>query len=399
MSIQEVVDGYPGVFRDVQTYLKERIREVLTGSSEAITIRVYGPDLDLLREKATEVNQLLGGIPGVIENHVEFQEEIPQIQVEVDLERAKIFGLKPGDVRRSAAYLIAGEEAGDLFSAGRAYDVQVWSTPETRQSLTDVQNLLIDTPSGSQVHLTDVADVSIVAVPNVIHHENLSRNIDVGANIDDSRDLGSIVGDVELALAEVEWPAEFHAELLGEFTERQAAQSDLMLFAIAAAMAIFLLLQASFNSWRLAILSFLTLPIALVGGVIAAYIAGGDISLGSLVGFFTVLGIVARNGIMLISHFQHLEREEGVPFGPELVLQGAEERVVPILMTVLTTGLALVPLIIGGSIAGQEIEFPMAIVILGGLITATLLNLFVVPSLYLQFARRDEEALPVEATV
>ena len=398
-QIQEVVDGYPGVFRDVQTYLKERIREVLTGSSEAITIRVYGPDLDLLREKATEVNQLLGGIPGVIENHVEFQEEIPQIQVEVDLERAKIFGLKPGDVRRSAAYLIAGEEAGDLFSAGRAYDVQVWSTPETRQSLTDVQNLLIDTPSGSQVHLTDVADVSIVAVPNVIHHENLSRNIDVGANIDDSRDLGSIVGDVELALAEVEWPAEFHAELLGEFTERQAAQSDLMLFAIAAAMAIFLLLQASFNSWRLAILSFLTLPIALVGGVIAAYIAGGEISLGSLVGFFTVLGIVARNGIMLISHFQHLEREEGVPFGPELVLQGAEERVVPILMTVLTTGLALVPLIIGGSIAGQEIEFPMAIVILGGLITATLLNLFVVPSLYLQFARRDEEALPVEATV
>jgi Cu/Ag efflux pump CusA len=166
-----------------------------------------------------------------------------------------------------------------------------------------------------------------------------------------------------------------------------------MLFAVVAAVAVLLLLQASFNSWRLAILSFLTLPIALIGGVIAAYIAGGELSLGSLVGFFTVLGIVARNGIMLISHYQHLEHEEGVPFGVDLVLQGARERVVPILMTVLTTGLALVPLIIAGEISGQEIEFPMAIVIVGGLITATLLNLFLVPSLYLKFAKSNEDSL------
>ena len=160
-----------------------------------------------------------------------------------------------------------------------------------------------------------------------------------------------------------------------------------------------LLLQASFNSWRLAILSFLTLPIALIGGVIAVYLADGEISLGSLVGFFTVLGIVARNGIMLISHFQHLENEEGVPFGEGLILQGARERLVPILMTVLTTGLALIPLIIAGSIPGQEIEFPMAIVIVGGLIAATLLNLFVVPSLYLRFAKKKDEELPAEVLV
>jgi CzcA family heavy metal efflux pump len=396
-KIQEVVDGYPGLYRDVLTYLKERIREVLTGSSEAVTLRIYGQDLELLRAKAQEVNDILGDIPGVIESHVDFQEEVPQVKVEVDLAAAQRYGLKPGDVRRAAAYLIAGEEVGDIFQGGKAYDVQLWSTPQTRQNLMDVQNLLLDTPSGQHVLLKDVAHVQVVPTPNVIHHEGLFRSIDVGGNIDGSRDLGSVVADLEERLEDVEWPAEFRAELLGEYTERQSAQRRLLIFSIAAALGILLLLQASFQSWRLATLSFLTLPIALVGGVIAAYIGGGVISLGSLVGFLTVFGIVARNGIMLISHYQHLERFEGVPFGPELVLRGARERVVPIMMTVLTTGLALVPLIVAGQVPGQEIEHPMAIVILGGLITATLLNLFVVPSLYLRFAKPRQRALAAPA--
>ena len=386
-SIQEVVDGYPGIFRDVLTYLKERIREVLTGTSDAITIRISGQDLDQLREKATEVNELVGSVPGVVENHVEFQDTIPQLEVKVDLAAAKEHGVKPGDVRRQAARLMAGEEAGDIYRAGRAYDVQVWSTPETRESLSDLENLQIDTPGGGHVRLTDVANIEILAVPNVIHHTDLFRSIDVGANIDSSRDLGSVVGDIEERLAAVEWPLEFRAEMLGEFTERQAATQRLLLFAGAAAILIFLLLQLSFGSWRLATLSFLTLPIALVGGVLGAFLGGGVLSLGSLVGFLTVFGIVARNGIMLISHAQHLERIEGQPFGPELVMRAAKERLVPILMTVLTTGLALIPLVAAGSIPGQEIEHPMAIVILGGLITATFLNLFVVPSLYLRFAK------------
>jgi Cu/Ag efflux pump CusA len=213
----------------------------------------------------------------------------------------------------------------------------------------------------------------------------------VGASLDGTRDLGSVVRDIERRLDQVEWPLEFRAELLGEYAERQAAQQRLLLFAGAAAIGIFLLLQASFQSWRLATLSFVTLPIALVGGLLAAYLGSRVISLGSLVGFLTVLGIVARNGIMLISHCQHLERFEGVPFGRELVMRGAIERLVPIMMTVLTTGLALIPLLVSGSIPGQEIEHPMAVVILGGLVTATLLNLFVVPSLYLRFAKRRRE--------
>ena len=391
-QIQATVDGYPGIYRDVQTYLKERIREVLTGSSEPITIRVFGPDLQLLRDTAAEVNEILGAIPGVKENHVSFQEDIPQVRVEVDLDAAQEFGIKPGDVRRAAARLIAGEEAGDVFRDGKAYDVQVWSTPETRRSLTDVRKLLLDTPSGAYVFLEDVADVNVVPVPNKIKHHDLSRSIDVGANLDGSRDLGAVVDDLEDQLEQFEWPLEYRAELLGEFTERQEATRRMMTLAVVAALGIFLLLQASFGSARLATLAFLTLPIALVGGVVAAFLAGGVLSLGSLVGFFTVLGIVARNGIMLISHYQHLENEEGVEFGAGLVLQGASERLIPITMTVLTTGLALIPLIITGEIPGQEIEFPMAIVILGGLISATLLNLFVVPSLYLRFAKRKASA-------
>ena len=401
-AVEDVVNSYPGVYRDVLTYLKERIREVLTGTSDAITIRISGQDLDLLRQKATELNELLGQVPGVIENHVEFQDTVPQIEVEVDLGAARKHGVKPGDVRRAAAWMMAGEEAGDIYRGGRAYDVQVWSPPESRRTLSDLQNLLIDTPGGGHVRLVDVADVSVKPVPNVVHHNQLFRHIDVSANIDGSRDLGSVVEEVEDKVEVVEWPLEFRAELLGEFQEREAAAQQLLLFAGAAAILILLLLHTSYRSWRLALLTFLTLPIALVGGVLAAFaFGGGVISLGSMVGFLTVFGIVARNGIMLISHAQHLEQVEGEEFGPALVLRAAQERLVPIIMTVGTTGLALIPLIVSGSIPGQEIEYPMAIVILGGLVTATLLNLFVVPSLYLQFAksRKAKHRIPAQRGV
>jgi Cu/Ag efflux pump CusA len=216
----------------------------------------------------------------------------------------------------------------------------------------------------------------------------------VGANVDGTRDLGSVVSEFEDRLERVEFPLGYHAELLGEYTERQAAQRRLAGFAAITVIGILLILVVSLGSIRLATLAFVTMPMALVGGVVAAYAGGGIISLGSLVGFFTVLGIVARNGIMMVSHYQYLEEHEGETFGPELVRRGSRERLSPILMTALTTGLALVPLVLSGEVPGQEIEYPMAIVILGGLVTSTLLNLFVVPSLYLRFGKRTRtEAL------
>jgi Cu/Ag efflux pump CusA len=205
---------------------------------------------------------------------------------------------------------------------------------------------------------------------------------------------------VEQRLQNVSFPLEYHPELLGEYAERQAAEQRLLGLALAAVIGIFLLLQAAFGSWRLALLSFVTLPTALVGGVLAAYLGGGIISLGSLVGFLAILGIAARNGILLINHYQHLEEEEGEAFGPQLILRGARERLSPILMTTLATGLAVVPLVVAGNLPGHEIEHPMAIVIVGGLITSTLVNLFIVPVLYLRFGHSAQPApspAPVEA--
>ena len=385
-AIQAVVDGYPGLRRDVQTYLKERIREVLTGSSDAVVVRIFGPDLEVLRQKSIEVEAALDQIPGIIDLHRELQIEIPQVQVEVDLAKARAYGIKPGDVRRATSVLLASEEVGDVFVAGKAYDVHVWTTPAVRQNLTDIAALPIDTPIAGQVALGDLASVRVAPASNVVSHEDLTRRINVDANVR-GRDLGAVIRDVEEALDKIEFPQGYHPELLGEYAERQAAQDRLLIYALAALIGVFLLLQASFGRTRLAMLTFLTLPSALVGGILAAFLTGGVLSLGSLVGFFTVLGIAARNGIMMINHFQHLERYEGETFGPALVVRGARERLAPILMTALATGLALVPLAIAGDLPGHEIEHPMAIVILGGLITSTLLNLFVVPSLYLRFGR------------
>jgi len=388
-KIQAMVDGYPGIYRDVQTYLKERIREVLTGSSHPIVVRVFGLELDVLYDKAVEVKKALEGIPGITNLHVELYEEIPQIQVKVDLDAARAHGLKPGDVRRASARLVASEEVGDIHIANRTYDVNVWSIPKTRHSLASFLDLPIDFPGGGTVPLQEIADVRVAPTPNVIKREHLKRRIDVDADVK-GRDLGSVYADVEAALAKVEFPLEYHPELLGEYTERMAAQRKILTFSILAMIGVFLMLHTSFGSARLATLSFLLLPSALVGGALAAYAGGGVVSLGSLVGFLTVLGISARNGILMINHFQHLEREEGEAFGPGLVLRGARERLAPILMTTAATGLALVPLALAGQIPGNEIEHPMSLVILGGLVTSTLLNLFVIPPLYLRFASASE---------
>jgi CzcA family heavy metal efflux pump len=385
-SVQEVVDGYPGLVRDVQTYLKERMREVLTGSSDTVVIRIYGQDLEVLHEKADEVLAAMEGIEGVADLKKELHMATPQVEIEVDLAKAEQYGLKPGDVRRAAAFLLQGEEVGDIFIGGKTYDVNVWSTPQTRNSLTDIENLLIDTPDGGRVRLADVADIRIVPVPNVIEREGQSRKQDVSLNVK-GRDLGSVAEDVEAALEKIEFPLGYHAELIGEYQEREAAQEQLIIAGSIAVIAIFFLLYTSFGKWRMTFLTFFTLPWALVGGLLTAYVTGGVLSLGSLVGLLTILGIATRNGIMMISHFQHLEEEEGMAFGPELVLRGAKERIAPIMMTALTTGLALVPLVLAGNIPGQEVEYPMALVILGGLVTSTLLNLLVVPTLYLRFGK------------
>jgi Cu/Ag efflux pump CusA len=232
-----------------------------------------------------------------------------------------------------------------------------------------------------------VAEVSLAPTPNEITREGGSRRIDVTTNVK-GRDLGAVARDIKTAIAGVPFQAGYHAEVLGEFAAREASQRRLLTLGVLSLLGILLILHVDFGSARLVTLVALTLPFALIGGVAAAFLSGGVLSLGSLVGFVTVLGIAARNGIMLVSHYRHLQETEGVAFGRDLVMRGAEERLAPILMTALATGLALVPIVIGGSRSGQEVEHPMAVVILGGLFTSTVLNVFLLPAIFLRYGGR-----------
>jgi Cu/Ag efflux pump CusA len=235
----------------------------------------------------------------------------------------------------------------------------------------------------------DVADVEIVPTPNEVKHEAASRRIDVTCNVKD-RDLGSVAREVEEKVKSVPFDREYHPEFLGEYAARQESTWRLYWLCALALVGIAVLLYTDFGSLRLTLVALVTLPFALIGGVAGVLLTDRVLSLGSLVGFVTVLGIAARNGIMLVSHYRHLEDFEEVPFGDELVLRGAEERLSPILMTALATGLALLPLAVAGNKPGHEIEYPLAVVILGGLVTSTALNLFLLPALYRRFGRRSQ---------
>jgi Cu/Ag efflux pump CusA len=276
---------------------------------------------------------------------------------------------------------------GEVYQDQRVHDVTVWSLPAVRADFTALRDLLIETPSGGHVRLADVADLAIVPTPNAIKREGASRRIDVTCNVS-GRALGDVAREVEARVAKVNFAQGYYPEILGEWAERQAAQSRLAWLTLASFAGIVVLLLADFKSPRLVLLVTLTLPFALIGGLLAAWIGGGVLSLGSLVGFVTVLGIAARNGILLVSHYRHLESEESQPFGLDLVLKGSEERLIPILMTATAAAFALLPLVLKGNVPGNEIERPMALVILGGLVTSTLLNLFLLPALYARFGRR-----------
>jgi CzcA family heavy metal efflux pump len=390
-SIQEVIDGYPGLFNTVQAYQPSRMAAALTPPDQDIVVRVYGHDLPVLRQKAQEVSKALSEINGVIDSRADIQSDEPQVEIQVNLAAAERYEIKPGDIRRSASTLLSGLHVGNLFEDQKVFDVMVWGTPEIRNSLTSIRELLIDTPSGEQVRLADVADIRIVPAPTIIKRDTVSRFIDVGVKVS-GRDLGSVTADIQQRLQQVEFPLEFHTEVLGLAAERQAALQRVLAAAAVAVIGIFLLLQAAFGSWRLATIAAVTLPTALVGGVVAAFLDSGIFSLGSLFGFFAVLGIAVRNGIVLIKHYQHLENQEGEAFSAELVVRGARERLGPILMTAIVTALALVPIVLFGNIPGLELIYPMAVVILGGLVTSTIVNLFVTPGLYLRFKASRERA-------
>lgn len=382
--VEEVVAAYPGVFSDVLTYLKERIKEVLSGTSSAIVVRLYGPDLDGLRTEARAIAATLATVPGVADLKVEPQISVPQIEVRLRPERAALYGLTAGQVRRAVRTFVAGLRVGEVYPHDRNVEVILWTPPESRTDLTALRRLLLDTPSGEQVELGALADLFIVPAPSEIKREAASRRLDVTCNVRD-RALSAVARDIEQRVLSHSFPRGYYPEFLGEYAAQRRSRNQMALFSLLALAGIFGVLYLDFRSVRQSLLLFATLPFALIGGLCGALLSGGVLSLGSLVGFVSVLGIAARNGIMLLSHYRHLRVEEGVPPGPDLILRGAEERLVPILMTALCAGLALIPIVLRGNVPGYEIEYPMAVVILGGLISSTALNLLFVPALYSAF--------------
>ena len=389
-SIQEIVDGYPGLYRDLLTYLRERIKEVLTGASASVVVRIYGPELDGLRDHALKVERAIAEVAGVVDLKVEPQIAIPHLSVELMHAEAGRFGLTPEDVRSQVTTLLQGRKVGEIFDEQKVFDVVVWGVPELRNDPGALRRLPLDTPEGGQVPLGEVARVRLSPTPSKISREGASRRIDVTCNVR-GRDLGSVAREIKEHLAGVSFARGYHPELIGEYQELQEAQRRLLALVALVLFGIYLLLHTEFDSMRDALLLFGSLPFALVGGVFAAFLTGGVLSLGSLIGFVTVLGISARNGILLVSHYRHLAREEGVARIEDIVLRGSEERLAPILMTALTTALALLPVIAGGARPGQEIEHPMAVVIVGGLVTSTALNLLVMPALYMALHRSERE--------
>jgi CzcA family heavy metal efflux pump len=380
-DIQEVVDGYPGLSNTVGSYANERVDADLAGTGRDVTARVYGENETVLREKANEVLAAMSAVDGVEDARIEAPVEGPALEIEVDIDAAERYGIAPGDVRRTAATLLSGLNVGNLFEQQKVFDVVVWSTPETRASMTAIQNLAIDAADGSQVRLADVADVRIAPNLAVINRDQVSRYIDVTADTNG----GGVKNDIERALDGIQFPQEHRVEVIDN-EGRLIVENRGYALTIFAAILIFLLLQLAFGSWRLAGLAFVIVPCALAGGAVAAFVDGGELTIGSYAGFLALLAISVRNGMALISDLQARAEQQGAKLDMGGVLSGAQERMAPILATAVATFLGLLAFLFMSNTFGHEIVAPMAIVVIGGLVSSLAVNLFILPALYLQVA-------------
>jgi Cu/Ag efflux pump CusA len=386
-AVRRVVAGFPGLSATIENYTQDRVDTIAadgtTGSD--LTVRVYGVDLDTLNSTAQKVAQRIGSVPGLVQPTVQAQPEKPTLQVTTDLVAAQRYGLVPGDIRRAASTFFSGTLAGNLYQDQRIFDVIVWGAPQTRRSPTDLANLRIDTPSGGQVRLGDVASVKIVPFPAVLKHDGTSRYVDVDARVS-GRDVDAVMRDVQSRIDSMSMPLEFHAEVLSDLSAAQGQDRTMLLLAIGAAVLVLLLFQAAFGSWRLAALAIGLLPLALVGGVVGNLIAGGGLSLAAQLGLFLVLGLSARAGALLISGYRGAEEADPGADRTVLVTRVTRDSLGSVLLTAAAVAAVFIPIAVAGSRAGTEVLAPMAAVVLGGVVTSTLLTLAVLPALYLRIS-------------
>ncbi len=393
-AIRDTFAKFPGVAVEVQTFLGDRIGETIAGETAQVVVNIFGDDLDVLDDKANEVAAALNKVPGAADVQVSAPPGAPRMTIRLRPERLTQFGFRPLEVLEAVRTAYQGDVVAQTYEGEKVFDVTVILEPAARQQPESIGDLLISNPAGARMPLKQLADVFLTTGRDTISHDGARRRQTVTCN-PKNRDVASFVADAQKQIAaSVKFPAGVYAEFSGAAQQQKNAQAELLLHSLAATVGIILLLAIVFRKASHLLLVLANLPFALVGGVLAIFAVGffgdegrGSLSLGTLVGFVTLFGITMRNSIMMISHFEHLVNEENLPWGIETALRGATERLIPILMTALVTGLGLLPLAIGSGEAGREIEGPMAIVILGGLVTSTALNLLVLPTLALRFGR------------
>ena len=377
----------PGTNVTVGQPISHRIDHMLSGTRANIAVKIFGDDLSALRGLAQQVQAQMATVSGVVDLSTEMQTEIPTLRVKIDPELAARHGLPTGAVAETLQTARVGKQVGQVLEGQVGFPLMVRYSSSGSSDLDAVGNTPIDTPDGAQIPLSAVSVIQRDRGPNFVMRENAQRRIVVQCNVA-GRDLRSVVSDIQTAVAaNVPLPAGVRIEYGGQFENESSASRQLLLLSVGVVIAIFFVLMTAFGSTRDAVLVMLNLPLALIGGVAGVYIAGGVLSVASIVGFITLFGIATRNGIMLVSHIRHLQEHEGVSDFMTAVTKGATERLVPILMTALAAGLALVPIAMSAGEAGSEIQAPMALVILCGLASSTLLNMVVVPVLYAHFGR------------
>ena len=387
----------PGTEITIGQPIGHRIDHMLSGTRASIAVKLFGPDLYELRALAREIEGVIQTVEGTVDVAVEQQADVPQVRVNMARPAMARYGVTPKFLADAIDVAFAGEAVSQVLEDERAFDLVVRFAPEYRGSLEAVRRARIDTPGGPQVTLGSLADVRFDMGPNAISRENVQRMIVVQSNVA-GRDVGSVVEDIESGVrAAVDLPSGYYIEYGGQFESAGAATRTIGLMSLLSLAAIFLLLFIEFGSLRQVLLVMVNLPLALVGGVVAVWITGGVLNVATLVGFITLFGIAVRNGILMVSHYNHL-LHEGTPLR-RAVIQGSLERLNPIMMTALTAGLALLPLALAGGEPGNEIQSPMAIVVLGGILTSLALNMVVVPVLFLKYGTGDDLAIDPSAVV
>lgn len=381
-DIRAQLANLSGVMVSIGQPISHRLDHLLTGVRAQVAIKIFGEDLTELRALAGAVQSVIADIPGAVDVNIERQVLVPQLTIRLDRAALQRYGMQTGEVAKDLEVLFSGKQISDVLEGQKTFDLVLRAVKEDRENLENIRKTQIHTPDGTLIPLESIAHIEYEKGINSVSHENAQRRIIVSANVQ-GRDLGSTVQEIQEAVrVKVDLPQGYFVQFGGQYEAQKEASRVIIVLALFAFLGIFLVLYAHFRSWRIVVQVMLNIPLALVGSVLAVWLTGGVFSVATLVGFITLTGIASRNGIMMISHYLYLMEHEGESFDKHMIIRGSMERLVPVLMTALVAALALIPLTMDAEAAGKEILYPVASVILGGLLSSTLLDMVVTPTVF-----------------